>query len=132
MPRYQTIVADPPWPFRDNPPEPLPNDLLNALRERKKEVLTHLHYKEELLSLPFPLGYGGLPIEEVARAEAQNDRLGVNDPVGRKLNVLMWLWCHFRAQGETHLVSQIRDAYHELRHADPTMKAICGLCEYDS
>ena len=84
----------------------------------------------QLIDLPWPLGYGGLPADEVARAEIHNDRLDVHDPVERRLQVLQWMWQHFRDQGDQYMAQQMKDAYHELRHADPSIQALCGLCEY--
>ena len=111
--------------------EPLPDALMESLRQFKDEVLAHLRRRTELVDLPFPLGYGGLPVEEVARAEAQNDSLGVTDPVERRLNVLLWLWQHYQALADTVMAKEMRGAYEGLRHADPAIKAICGLCEYE-
>ena len=112
-------------------PEPLPDVLMESLRQHKDEVLAHLRRRTELVDLPFPLGYGGLPVEEVTKAKYQNDGLGVTDPVDRKLNVLSWLWQHYRASEDTGMAQEMRRAYHELRHADSTIKIICGLCEYE-
>lgn len=105
-------------------------ELKDGLRQHKGEVLALLRRRTELIDLPWPVGYGGLPAEEVARAEATNDRLGVTDPVDRRLNVMMWLWSHYRDKGDLEMARQMREAYHELRHADPNIQAICGLCEY--
>ena len=72
----------------------------------------------------------GLPPDEVAMAEFQNDRLSVHDPVERRLNVLLWMWQHFRDLEDREMGREMRQAYHELRHADPSIQALCGLCEY--
>ena len=39
----------------------------------------------------------------------------------RKLNVLSWLWQHYRASEDTGMAQEMRRAYHELRHADSTI-----------
>lgn len=113
------------WPASRVPP-----DLVEELRKHKAAVLARLRHRTQLLGLPWPVGYGGLPADEVGRAEAHNDRLGVHDPVARRLNVLSWMRCHFRDRGDVEMAEQMRNAYHELRHADPRVQALCGLCEY--
>lgn len=112
------------------PASRIPPDLLELVRQHKRELLDLLRRRTELIDLPWPVGYGGLPAEEVTRAEAHNDRLSVRDPVNRRLNVLMWLCGHFRDRGGVEMTRRMREAYHELRHADPSIKALCGLCEY--
>lgn len=111
-------------------PEGFPDVLLDSLRQHKGEVLTHLGRRTGLVDLPWPVGYGGLPAEEVARAEAQNDCLGVKGSVERRLNVMRWLSSHYRDLGDLEMAQEMRWAYLELRHADPSIRAICGLCEY--
>lgn len=96
------------------------------------DILAHLGRRTELINLPWPVGYGGLPVDQVIKAKAQNDRLGVKDPVDRRLNAMMWLWAHYRDRGESEMARQLRAAYRELRHADPSIQEICGLCEYES
>jgi hypothetical protein len=110
--------------------DPLPNDLVRELTDNKPEIIEYLQKHTSLMDLPWPIGYGGLPADEVARGEASNDRLGVDDPVARRLNVLMWLWSHYRDQGDVEMASEMRQAYHELRHADKSLIELCGLCEY--
>ena len=62
----------------------VPSGLLAQVKEHKAEILSTLQCRRELIDLPWPMGYGGLPAGEVARAEASNDRLGVTDPVNRR------------------------------------------------
>lgn len=111
-------------------PEPLPDDFMTALKEQKTAIIEHIQHRIELVDLPWSIGYGGLPTDQVARAEASNDRLRVTDPVNRRLNVLMWMWSHYRDQGDMAMAGQMREAYHELRHADKSIQALCGLCEF--
>ena len=84
----------------------------------------------EIIDLPFPVGYGGLPAEEVEQAEANNDRLGITDPVERKLNVLSWMRCSYRDRGDTKMAQEMKEEYHLLSHTDPKIQDICGICEY--
>ena len=105
-------------------------DVRADIRKNKVDILSSLSRRTELVDLPFPIGYGGLPTEEVARAEANNDRLGIADPVERRLNVLSWMRCYYRELGNVEMDQEMRDSYHELRHADPAIQQLCGLCEY--
>ena len=43
-------------------PGPLPEDLVDALREHKQEIIAALHRPTSMTDLPFPIGYGGLPV----------------------------------------------------------------------
>ena len=108
----------------------VPQDLMDEVRAHKAEILSKLQHQAELIDLPFPLGYGGLPADEVARAEASTYRLGIVDPVNRRLNVLVWMRDYYRQLEDVEMAATLRDAYDELRHADPTIQALCGLCEY--
>lgn len=56
----------------------------------------------------FTIGYDGLPADEVARTEANNDRLAITDPVNRRLNVLMWMWSHYQEPGDTEMGQEMR------------------------
>ena len=51
----------------------VPSGLLAQVKEHKAEILSTLQCRRELIDLPWPMGYGGLPAGEVARAEASND-----------------------------------------------------------
>ena len=110
------------------PGSQVPSDLLGEVKEHKLAILSSLQRRTDLIDLPWPVGYGGLPADEVARAEATNDRLGATDPVNRRLNV--WMWSHFRDHGDTEMASEMREEYHRLRHAQPAIQELCGLCEY--
>ena len=86
-------------------PSPLPLSLMAALREHKAGVLNYLEAesgKASSFDLPFPIGCGGLPKAQVEAAEAVNDKLGVNDPVHRKYNVLSWVRGYYQDRGENH------------------------------
>lgn len=45
----------------------------------------------QLMKLPFPMGYKGLPIETVVGAEAYSDLQETTDPIMRKMRVLSWV-----------------------------------------
>jgi len=45
----------------------------------------------QLMELPFPMGYKGLPIETVVGAEAYSDWQETTDPIMRKMRVLSWV-----------------------------------------
>ena len=96
----------------EGPPTPEAMTVLDDLRECKAEVVAHLTSRAGLIDLPFPIGYGGLPAVEVARAEASNTRLGITDPVEQRLNVLSWMRGYFHdmgdanGSGKTHYVAE--------------------------
>lgn len=54
----------------------------------KPQIMELLPPRTSLYDLPFPVGYGGLPRNDVKIAEVVNDRLGITDPVLRKYNVM--------------------------------------------
>ena len=110
--------------------DPLPTDLVRELTENKPEIIEYISEHTSSTDLPWPVGYGGLPADEVTKAEKYNDRQGFTDPVERKLNVLSWMWCYYRDQDDLNLASQMKEEYHQLRHADPSIQEICGICEY--
>lgn len=113
-----------------SPMDKVPADLLADVRQHKPEILSRIRHRTDLVDLPWPVGYGGLPVDEVASGEADNDRKGTTDPVERRLNVLNWMRCHYRDIGDTAMADEMRTAYHELRHADREIQEICGICEY--
>ena len=78
---------------------------------------------------PPPIGYGGYNLDEVAWAEQWNDRMGVADPIYRKLNCWMWLASSYLAEGNREMAIRARDEYHKLRHEDETITEECGLCK---
>ena len=112
--------------------EALPDDLVQELTENKPVLIEYIRHRAEFIDLPWPLGYGGLPQEEVAKAERDNDRIGMTDKVDRRLNVLSWMRCYFRDRGDVEMAQEMKDTYHELRHADPSIQEICGICEYQT
>jgi hypothetical protein len=84
---------------------PLPPDLMARLRESKTEIRSYLETegrKTSSFDLPFPIGYGGLPKAQVEAAEVINNKLGINDPVVRKYNVLSWVRGHYVDLGQNH------------------------------
>ena len=112
--------------------DPLPTDLVQELTENKPEIIEYIAEHSSAMDLPWPLGYGGLPNAEVAKAERYNDRQGFTDPVDRKLNVLSWMWCYYRDRDDSEMVLQMKEQYHQLRHADASIQEICGICEYQT
>jgi len=73
--------------------KPTPKALaaVDSLREHKVKVVAQLRHRTDLIDLPFPIGYNGLPRAQVEAAEAVMDRFGIHDPVLRKYNVLSWV-----------------------------------------
>ena len=84
------------------PASKVPAELKDAVRENKPEILTALRRQTELIDLPFPIGYGGLPTAQVEAAEAVMDRFGVTDPILRKFNILSWVRGYYQDRGENH------------------------------
>ena len=111
---------------------PLPTDLVQELTENKPEIIEYISEHSSAMDLPWPIGYGGLPTDEVTKAEKYNDRQGFTDPVDRKLNVLSWMWCYYQDREDLAMVQQMKEEYHQLRHADPSIQEICGICEYQT
>jgi len=83
-------------------PGPLPEDLVDALREHKPEIIAALRWPTSMVGLPFPIGYGGLPVAQVEAAEALMDCWAVTDPILRKYNVLAWVLGYFQDREENH------------------------------
>ena len=82
---------------------PLPADLMEQLREHRAEVLVYLEAESRKASsfhLPFPIGFGGLPKVQVEAAEVVNDKLGIQDPIHRKYNVISWVRDYYQDRGE--------------------------------
>jgi hypothetical protein len=78
---------------------------VEALRKHKAEVTAHLRARPSetsLFDLPFPIGYGGLPVAQVELAELVNHKFGISDPVLRKYNVMSWLRGHYLDLGQNH------------------------------
>ena len=110
--------------------DPLPIDLVQELTDNKPKIIEYLSEHSGLMELPWPIGYGGLLADEVSKAENYNDRQSCTDPVDRKLNVLSWMWCYYREKGDVDMALRMKKEYHQLRHADPSIQEICGICEY--
>jgi hypothetical protein len=79
--------------------------------------------------LPFPIGNGGLDPVQVDMAEHYNTRLGVVDPVERRLNILFWLMQHYQGIGESKLADEVKAAYHSLRNANPDVVRLVRIGE---
>ena len=105
-------------------------EVLDDLREHKIEIIDCLQRRKGLIDLPWPIGYGGLPVDQVTKAEANNDRENITDPVDRRLNVLSWMRCYYRPKDDTGMAEEMKAGYHQLRHSDPAIQRICGICEY--
>ena len=112
--------------------DPLPTDLVEELTANKPEIIEYISEHSGLMDLPWPIGYGGLPTDEVTKAEKYNDRQGFTDPVDRKLNVLSWMRCYYRDIGDPGMARQMKEEYHTLRHADRSIQELCGICEYET
>jgi hypothetical protein len=85
--------------------------------------------KPEEVDPPFPLGNGGLDSKQVEMADRHNTRLGVVDPVERRLNVLFWLMQHYREVGNSDMATQVKTAYKSLRDATPDVVALVRIGE---
>jgi hypothetical protein len=85
----------------------------------------------EEIDLPFTLGNGDLDADEVARAEYHNARLGVLDPVQRRLNVLWWLYQHYQESGDTDTAMEVKAGYDALRNANPDLVRLTRIGELD-
>lgn len=79
--------------------------------------------------LPFPLGNGGLDPIQVEMVECHNTRLGVVDPVERRLNVLWWLHQYYQESGGTDLAAEVKAAYYQLRDGNPDVVALVRIGE---
>ena len=84
------------------PGSKVPPDLLVEVRQNKAEIVARLRRRTKLIDLPFPIGYGGLPLAQVEMAEAVMDKWGVTDPILRKYNVLSWVRGYYQDVGENH------------------------------
>ncbi|HZA22922.1 MAG TPA: hypothetical protein VFA32_10030 [Dehalococcoidia bacterium] len=62
-------------------------------------------------------------------AERHNTRLGVVDPVERRLNVLFWLVQFYQESGDTEMASEVKAAYHSLRDASPDVVTLVRIGE---
>ena len=84
------------------PGSKVPPDLLVEVRQNKAEIVARLRRRIELIDLPFPIGYEGLPLAQVEMAEAVMDKWGVTDPILRKFNVLSWVRGYYQDVRENH------------------------------
>lgn len=83
-------------------PDSFPETLIEELRDHKAEILAALCHRADSASLPFPIGYGGLPAAQVEAAEAIMDKMGVTDPILRKYNILSWVRGFYQDRGKNH------------------------------
>jgi hypothetical protein len=81
------------------------------------------------VDLLFPIGNGGLDPVQVEMAERSNMRLGVVDPVERRLNVLFWLLQHYQEIVDTGMAAQVKEAYYSLRNANPDVARLVRIGE---
>ena len=84
------------------PGSKVPPELLVEVRQNKAEIVVRLRRRTKLIDLPFPIGYGGLPLTQVEMAEAVMDKWGVTDLILRKYNVLSWVRSYYQDVGENH------------------------------
>ena len=80
----------------------LTSELREAIAENRTEIIAVLNQTTGLTDLPFPVGYGGLPLAQVQAAEAVMDGLKITDLVLRKHNMLAWVRGYYRDHGENH------------------------------
>ena len=100
------LTAPEPDRLNVSAPQPLPDDLIQKLTDNKPEIIEYIRNHTDLIDLPWPIGYGGLPVTEVTKADIYNDRQGITDPVQRRLNVLSWMRCHYRDIGDEDMAHQ--------------------------
>ena len=84
------------------PGSKVPQELVQEVRKHKGEIIAVLNRSTELADLPFPIGYGGLPLAQVELAQGLMDKWGVTDPILRKYNVLSWVRGYYQDVGENH------------------------------
>ena len=58
------------------PASKVPPELKAALRENKPEIVSRLRHRTELIDLPWPVGYGGLPADESSMPRRRRKALG--------------------------------------------------------
>ena len=109
-------------------PDNLPKDLKNILRESGEDILSHIKERDINYSLPFPIGYGGLPVDLVSKAESELDREGITDPYDLKLRVIQKLLSHYWDTNDQGMISHLTATYHKFQHNDPDPNNICGMC----
>ena len=105
-------------------PRPLPGTLVDGLRRLKCELRCLLQTEPpgmSSLGLPFPLGYGGLPVAQIEVVETINDKFCIKNPVHRRYNVLSWVRGYYDDRGESQgehyemLVREQQGLSHTLR-----------------
>ena len=78
--------------------------------------------------LPFPMGYKGLPPDELEQAFDHADSKKVVDPLHRRMCVIGWFRDHYRTMNQPQKAFRMSEVYHELRHGEMPSKAICDMC----
>jgi hypothetical protein len=64
-------------------------------------------------------------------ADRHNTRLGVSDPVQRRLNVLFWLYQHYQESGDLDMAAEVKAAYYSLRDGNPDVVRLARMGEMD-
>ena len=106
----------------------LPRDMIPLLRQRKPDIMSYLQREREY-SLPFPLGFAGLPQEKVSAALAWSDHLGQKDPVDSRINVYSWLLLDDSFQ-QHPFFEKVREEYSRQLHEEYPGGS-CGYCGDD-
>ena len=109
-------------------PDNLPKDLLDSLVGNGEAILPYIQERTSEYALPFPIGYGGLPVDLVRKAESELDLDGITDPYDRKLRVIQKLLGHYWDTNDQGMISHLTATYHKFRHNDPDTENICGMC----
>ena len=114
-------------------PTDFPQDLENTLVQNAQDIKPYIKERERITDydLPFPIGYGKLPVDLVLKAEAELDQEGVLDPYYRKMGVISKLLNHYYSTNDQPWISYLTATYHKFRHNDPDPHNICGFCTFE-
>ena len=63
----------------------------------------------------------------MAKAEFSKDRLGITNPVERRLNVLMRMRQHFLSKGDRAMYPEMKAASLDLRNSGPSTKKLVAI-----
>ena len=80
---------------------------------------------------PWPLGIGLLDPVLVEQVERDNVRLGIVDPVDRRLAVMFTLMQHYQEAGDLELAQELKAAYWELRSQATDVIGLVKIGEHD-
>lgn len=83
-------------------PTPLAIAIVETLQKNKPEVLYALTEQDILLNVPFPIGYVGLPLDQVNAALMVMNNWGIDDLNLRKYNVLSWVRGFYQDHDQNH------------------------------